>query len=775
MAKINDILINADNMYRDSEKETAELDGHIQIIFRGQHIKADKARVEFRTRQVELFGNVEVVDTKHTIVGEQVILDYENNTGMIYNGYVKSGSVLFSGNILQKIGDADYVVSSAEYTACTNCPSTWSFSGTTVRAELGGYAYIKNAVLRFGSVPVFWLPYLIVPLKSDRQSGLLTPSFEGSDNGGFAFSIPYFWAISRSSDATVELKNYEKRGLKGLGEYRYVLNENSQGILNFGTIYDKAFAGDDRLNRYRSIFEKNDPIQRWFLRYGHYYEMPDGGIHRAQLNLASDLQYPKDFPTETFNHGDAAMENRVSYTKNNQVQHLSIDSSYYKNLLHGDPLAENTDAVHRIPELRFAQSQQNIGNTNFIYSFDFDFTNFTRAGTSYDDMVVQNINGTNVRFPKNTCNSPNWEDNPDCKRQHDGTFDPSVDLIRTGQRLDFRPTVYYPIKISDGLDIVPKLSYRETQYNFNIDGESYLVRRYLRTEITSRSNLSAIYGDTTDPKASLYKHEILPEITYTNLPWFSQGNHPFFGKGSLSEAPYSSRDSINDLDIAGDYSAQFDYNDRVYDRNLMTFAVTNKVTEKRWIRGVSEYRQIGYLKLAQSYDTTQVHKTGVAEPWSDVSATLDVRLDNFQTYSIFNYFPYHNVTNSSSRVRVLNDKGHFAQLQLTRQYSITPGQAVDPSNRQEDYTISAGFVSKYMNLMGKFVYDANWGEAKGGKPIKSWAYIAQVKPPGDCMMVTFIHDQVTGGDTNFRLTFDFSYDGVAKPPLPPETLDTYGF
>lgn len=762
-------------MYRDNEKETAELEGNIQLVFQGQHIKADKARVQMRSRQVELYGNVEIVDAKNTIVGEQVVLDYESNTGIIYNGYVQSGSVVFSGSILQKTGDSDYIASSADYTACTNCPAAWSFSGTTVRAELGGYAYIKNAVLRFGPVPVFWLPYLIVPLKSDRQSGLLTPSFEVSDNGGFAYTIPYFWAISRSSDATIEFKDYSKRGIKGLGEYRYVLNENSQGTLNFGSIFDKAFADEYRLNLYRPANEKNDPIQRWFIKYEHYYEMPDGGIHRAQGNLASDLQYPKDFPTETLNHGDSAMENRVSYTKNTQLQHFSIDTSFYQNLLHGDPLSGNADAVHRIPEFRFSQSQQNIGNSNFIYSFDFNFTNFTRSGNAYDDMDQQTINGSVVRFPKNTCNSPNWEDNPTCKRIYDGRFDPAIDLIRTGQRLDFRPSLYYPITVGDALDLIPKLSYRETHYNFNMESESHLIRRYLRTEISGRTNLSAIYGDTSKPDASLYKHEIIPEITYTNLPWFSQGDHPFFGTGSLSEAPYSSRDSINDLDIASNYSVQFDYNDRVYDRNLLTFAVINKLTEKRWLTGSPEYRQIGYLKLSQSYDGTQQYRSGVNEPWSDLTATLDVRLDNIQTYSIFNYFPYHNVTNSSSRVRVLNDKGQFLQVQLTRQYSITPGKAVDPSNRQEDYTVSAGFVSRYLNLMGKFVYDTNWVEARGGKPVKAWAYIAQLKPPGDCMMVTFIHDQVTDGDTNFKFYFSFNYDGVAKPPLPPEALDTYGF
>lgn len=772
IARIHGILINADSMFRDNEKETVELEGNIQIVYQGQHIKADKARISQKARHVELFGNVEVMNQDNTIVGDRVFLDYENNTGMIYEGYVQAGPVTFAGHTLQKTGESTYIVDGAEYTTCTNCPATWSFSGSKVRAELGGYAYIKSAVIRFGELPVFWLPYLIVPLKSERQSGLLTPGVEISDRGGLALSIPYFWAIDRSSDLTVEPKYYFKRGLKGSVEYRYMLNETSSGTLRAATLRDKVFADDSRYNLYLPDHKKNTTFDRWFVGYDHYYEMPSGIIQRAQLNLASDLQYPKDFPTETLNHGDSAMENRVSFTKNSADTHLSVDSSYYVNMLHGDPLSGNEDAVHRLPELKYSQLPVNIGETNFIYSYNLSYVNFARSGQAYDDMSQPSPSGP--RFPKNTCNSPNWEDDPNCSREYDGSYDPSIDLIRTGQRLDFQPTIYYPIKISNGFDVIPRVSLRETHYGFNIPDNEHLERRYIRTEVTTRTSLSRIYGDTFNSKATRYKHEIIPEVTYTRIPWLQQSDHPFLGKGSNQDTPFASRDYITDLDIASDYGIQFDYDDRVYDRNLITMAVTNKITQKSWLSDRPVYRQIGYLKVSQSYDATQSGGTS-KEPWSDLSTILDVRLKNFQTYSTFNYFPYQQVTNASSRIRVLDDEGRFIQAQLTQQYKITPGQDVDKNQRQEDYTFSAGIITSYLNLMGKVVYDANWKNSNNQNQLKSWAYIAQIKPPGDCILVTFIHDQITGGDSNFKLSFEFNFDGQKKQPLPVDALDSYGF
>ena len=235
-AKIQGILISAGSGVRDSENETLELEGGVQLIYHDQSIACDSARINLRSKKIEAKGHVKITTPTTTIGGDHIILDYENNTGLIYNGYVQSGNVLFEGEILQKVSENEYFVVDADYTTCTNCPSTWKFSGSSIRAELGGYAYIKNTVIRAGIVPILWLPYLIVPLKSDRQSGLLTPEFEHTDAGGLAIAQSGFWAISRSTDATLTLKNYEKRGLKALAEYRYALDENSGGQLNYSII-----------------------------------------------------------------------------------------------------------------------------------------------------------------------------------------------------------------------------------------------------------------------------------------------------------------------------------------------------------------------------------------------------------------------------------------------------------------------------------------------------------------------------------------------------------
>ncbi|RZJ98265.1 MAG: LPS-assembly protein LptD, partial [Flavobacterium sp.] len=97
-------------MIRDTENEIMELVGNVQIVYQTQHLKCDRARVNLRTRQAELTGHVEIASDKTTAGGTSAIIDYENNTGIIYNGYVQSGPVVFSGAVLQKASEEEYYV-----------------------------------------------------------------------------------------------------------------------------------------------------------------------------------------------------------------------------------------------------------------------------------------------------------------------------------------------------------------------------------------------------------------------------------------------------------------------------------------------------------------------------------------------------------------------------------------------------------------------------------------------------------------------------------------
>lgn len=760
--RVQGMTIQAENMTRDTEHDIVELEGGVQVIFNTQHLKAQKAKINLRSKTLDAAGDVLVTSTQANIGGDRVILDYESNTGIIYNGYVQSGTVLFEGSLITKTSDVDYLADDAKYTACTTCPEAWSFSGKKIRAELGGYAYIKNSMMKFGGVPFFWFPYLVVPLKSDRQTGLLTPSISTEDPGGLIYSQGFFWAIDRSHDATFTFTNYEQRGLKSLVEYNYVLDQHSSGVLKTGFLRDRVFATQDRLNQYRPTSQKNDQINRWFINYDHYFELPEGYIQRAQINNSSDIQYNKDFDTETKGNLDPALENRVSLTHNNLNQHFSIDSSYYINLLQPNPLAGNDDTVHRLPEIRFSQTMTQIKESSWLYTIDANFVNFSRNGPGYDDLnAAYDANAaTNDRYKANTCNKNSWDSDPLCREVRDGKYDSGKDLIRTGQRIDVKPTLYRPFHLGNSLDILPKVSYRETQYNFSVGDQSSVARRYLRTEIAAKATTSAIYGDLTKPLGERLKHDIQPEISFNAIPWLYQPNHPFFGAQTAQDLPPLSDAQVVDSDLNSKYGLQFDYSDRVYDRKLVTLAVTNNLTQKTWVSDLPQYFQFFSWRLAQSYDLYQFERDpSTKQAFTAVTSDMRLTLPRLQLSNQASYYPYQQVTNSTTTLRIDNDRDDAALLKYTRNISFERGKDPDPTtDPNQDVSLMLRKFTKMADFIAMTTYDLN---SNAPRRVKLWAYGAEFKIPGDCASIS-ITEKIENEKRSRTYFFKFVWDGQSK-------------
>ncbi len=768
-SRVQGLILNAEKSFRDTDNETIELEGKVQVIYQNHHLSADKATLDLRARTVEADGNVLVVTPELTYGGRRIRMDYESNTGFIVDGYVQSRNVLIEGDFLQKIGPKEFLADKARYTTCENCPETWSFSGSRVRAELGGYAFIKNTVLSLGSVPVLWLPYLAVPLQSERQSGLLTPSFANTSDSGSIFSQPFFWAMSRSQDSTWTLSNYEYRGLKLLTNYRYILSEKSFGELDAAGIQDRRFSSSERMNLFRPPTDQNQRITRWFFKYSHFYDLPEGYVNRVQLKNSSDLQYPLDFPRETMTTSEGWLENRVSVTKNSVDQHWSFDSSYYTNLLQSDPLSTNNDSVHRLPDIRWNLAESRMGSSEFFYSANARYTHFVRSGFAYDEMNtrVRDL-ATDGQRKLNTigaganCQNSNWETNQACRYFRTGRYDEEKDLIRTGQRADFNVSVIRPIN-QRVIDFLPKLSYRETHYLFDVGSQRSNVRRLARAELSARTSFSTLFDGKPDQDELIrYKHEIQPEVTYTTIPWVDHPAHPFWGRLSSAEIPAYLQENISDVDLNSPFGMQFDYEDRLLDRKLLTYGVVNKLVQKRTRpSGESTYAQLVSWRLAQAYDLFQVESQDpTAQPYSDILSELVVSLPNYEIYQKANYYPYQKTTNTSTRVRIFNEKSESISVAHNLSYNVARGRAVDYNAREEDVVLSGKKILSQFDFVLTGTYSLS-----PSKRIKNYGYAVQYRLPGNCWYVIWSQYQEINGNFGWQVKFDFSWDGKPNASL----------
>lgn len=698
-APLPSVSISADS-YNSSPDGVSELAGNVRVARNGEVITCDKASVNNKTGDVTAEGRVTMITPKDYVRAEKMTYNFLTKKGVFTNGFIQTGQETIEGEEITKLGDSQFLANSASYTSCVNCPAGWKLSGSKIDATVGGYAYVTSPLFRVYSIPVLWLPWIAIPIKNERQSGLLAPSFTArpASNGGTSYGESYFWAISESKDATFTGTYYEQRGLKGGLEYRFVSDKNSSGTFNSSYINDKFFPQtkdfldlDGRYSKATPVPPRSDTkvIPRYFVKYNQHMELPEGYTNNMNLNMVSDTRYLYDFPNEVTGIGDPALENRINFSKNTENTHSSIDVDIYENLLRVDPIGQNEYAIHRAPELKFSLLPQKM-ISQMQFGLDFNYVNFVGSGNTYFDN-----GGTSLNDPR----------------------------YMTGQRLITHPYIAVPLNAWDWMDLVPQVEYDEAFYQFGYTAKPTASRRYVRTSINAKTRLSAIYGGE-NPQATKYKHEMIPEITYSVVPYFYQETHPFFGSSNqFFQNGYSSTQPITEYD-----KLQFDYRDRLADRNYISYGITNKLIRKKIDGSQSEYKEILLHKLSQSYDFYTLSQGGT-RPHSEIRSLLELKLDSIFLNSSLNFYPYENITESATNIGIKSPKGNSISVGYSQGFPFyyTPGVSTPLVGlASQSISLTTNFLTKYLDFAGTVAFDML------NRRVNSYNLASLFKPPGKC-------------------------------------------
>jgi LPS-assembly protein len=202
------INLQADKLSSTDSGTQIEATGNVEVKREGTTLKADELRMNRATQEVEAKGRVTLDDPEWKVKSaESLRMNMENETGELHNAdlFLEQGHISVSGRRFEKFGGQSYHIDDGFFTTClceSGAPS-WKFFAEQMDLALEGTGTIKNGVFYIMDVPVLYIPYGYFPLRTERQTGLLFPSIGTSSKDGFRFLQPFFWAISKSSDATL--------------------------------------------------------------------------------------------------------------------------------------------------------------------------------------------------------------------------------------------------------------------------------------------------------------------------------------------------------------------------------------------------------------------------------------------------------------------------------------------------------------------------------------------------------------------------------------------
>lgn len=516
-----------------------------------QVLSADRAKYNEKTGIIELKGNVFLDSKGDTLRAEEAVFDLERQTGRIEGGhlFLKENHYWISGDHIEKTGPDTYVITECRVTTCDGAIPDWSITGSEVKITVEGYGTVKNAVFRIRDYPAFYLPYMIFPAKTKRQTGLLPPSAGYSSRRGAEVELPFFWAISERMDATFYQRYMTDRGfMQGL-EYRYVGEADSKGTFLFDILSDKVKEKDltdpDELEL-SPLPRTNDT--RYWLRSRTNQQLPFGIRAKLDTDYVSDQDYLKEFEGSLFGyHGrpdlvrtfDRPMEEIRSLTRRSALR-LDRDGEGYSlqaiSSYHQRPDNPATDPTPQTP----AGAHFSMLPTPFFRS-----PLFFRFDTAFDTI---------------------WrEDGPG------------------GERISLTPQVAYPMWFGKALEVEPSVGYTITGQGF--DQASGGKRRQTKEAYTFQTRFSTSLDRTFDvgwAEAAQIKHKVLPSLTY--------------------------RYRVNrDKDLDQPW---FEPMDAIGESNLLILSLENFLDAKRESSkdGVS-YRQWVAFSLEQAYDLDEARRS----------------------------------------------------------------------------------------------------------------------------------------------------------------------
>ena len=104
---------------------------------------------------------------------------------------------------IEKAGPKTYKINHGAFTTCAQPVPRWEMTMGNATITHRRARLLRNVVLRVKDVPLFYLPAFYYPMdKDDRSTGFLLPTYGASNLRGTTLSNAFFWAISRSQDAT---------------------------------------------------------------------------------------------------------------------------------------------------------------------------------------------------------------------------------------------------------------------------------------------------------------------------------------------------------------------------------------------------------------------------------------------------------------------------------------------------------------------------------------------------------------------------------------------
>lgn len=151
------------------------------------------------------------------------------------------------GSSIKKLTQKSYEALDSRLSFC-DCEEgetpAWAFRSSKIYFEKDQHASLHNSVLELKGVPVFYLPYIRLPLMNEKKIGFLTPSFGFQENSGMSYKQDFYIPVSDSSELLIGYNYLKERGLLLDSSFKVLLSNYSFFEISVETLRDRKWLAE---------------------------------------------------------------------------------------------------------------------------------------------------------------------------------------------------------------------------------------------------------------------------------------------------------------------------------------------------------------------------------------------------------------------------------------------------------------------------------------------------------------------------------------------------
>ncbi len=300
------INVEADNLEA-INGEKATYSGNVVVVQGKKRIEADTVTLHQQENVAVAEGNVKFSDGEVKAEADKAV--NEMNTDLMTLENTKYNFLCQPGRgdavYVSKTGKAVYEIEDGSITSCPEDDDSWRLRASSIDIDQNEeQATFYNPRLEVQNVPVFYLPFLTVPIGDTRKTGFLYPTVSYGTRDGFEMEIPVYWNLAPNYDLQTTYHYMQNRGNQLNSEFRY-LTDFGQGQIS------SEFLNDDKLHQ--------DKGARWGFQYEHSGIYQEAWKFEVDYSKVSDYSYFSDLDSGIGNREDGQLvqEGQVTYRSQN--------------------------------------------------------------------------------------------------------------------------------------------------------------------------------------------------------------------------------------------------------------------------------------------------------------------------------------------------------------------------------------------------------------------------------------------------------------------------